>query len=106
MKVVLAVLVLIGMLAATARAQPVTGFYVQGSAGVALPQQQSLSQSSPPPASSQVQPTTSSAAAAADAAINGDAGGTQSGSAGWGFGNGFRMEMEGVHAAQRDGPGN
>jgi hypothetical protein len=104
MKVVLALMVVIGMLATTAAAQPVTGFYVQGCAGLDLPQQQTLGMS--PPASAQGQAPASSAAAAANAAINGGAGGVQSGSAGWGFGNGMRMELEGVHAAQGSGSTN
>ncbi len=105
MKGGLACMVLIPFLAATANAQPVTGFYVQGSAGLALPQQQSLSLSSPPPASPQM-PAGSSAAAAANTAINGDSGAVQSGSAGWGFGNGFRMELQGMHAGQGGGSAN
>ena len=105
MKVVLALVVSIWMLEAAAEAQPVNGLYVQGSAGLALPQQQSLSQPSLP-ASAQPSATASSAAAAANAAINGGAGTVQSGSAGWGFGNGLRMEVEGVHAAQGGGSAN
>ncbi len=106
MKVALALMVLIGMVARTAAAQPVTGFYVQGSAGLDLPQQRTLGVASPPAASAQGPAPASSAAAAANAAINGDAGGVQSGSAGWGFGNGMRMELEGMHAAQGGGATN
>jgi hypothetical protein len=106
MKVVLAFVVLIWMLAATAEAQPVTGFYVQGSAGLAFAQQHSLTQSPAPPASSETSGSETSAAAGANAAINGTGGAVQSGSAGWGFGDGFRMEVEGIHAAQGAAPGN
>jgi hypothetical protein len=99
MKVVFVVLVLALTTVAAAQAQPVSGFYVQGSAGLALPQQTSVSQSPPPQSSS-------SAAAAANAAINSDPGTSQSGSAGWGFGNGLRMEVQGFHSAQSAGTGN
>jgi OmpA-OmpF porin, OOP family len=82
--------------AVAASAQPVSGFYVQGGAGLALPQSQPLSL---PPAS-QPNGAQPSAAAATNAAINSRAGAAQSGSAGWGFGNGLRMEVEGVHTGQ------
>jgi OmpA-OmpF porin, OOP family len=87
--------------AVAASAQPVSGLYVQGGAGLALPQAQSLSL----PAS---QPNTAqpSAAVAANTAINSRAGTVQSGSAGWGFGNGLRMEIEGVHTGQGGGATN
>ncbi len=98
MKTVLLALVLTGLTAGAAAAQPVTGFYVQGGAGVALPQQQSLSLSSPRPAS----PATS-ASAAANAAINGDMGAAESGSAGWGFGDGLRVELQGMHMKEAGG---
>ena len=90
MKVAPALAVLM-LAAAAAHAQPVSGFYVQGSAGLTLPQQQSINLPSAP---SGEQP---SSAASADAAINGKPGVVQSGSAGWGFGNGLRLEMQGVH---------
>jgi hypothetical protein len=82
-----------------AEAQPVSGFYVQGSAGVALQQQ-------PPIAPSSAMPSTSapSAAAAANAAINGSPGAAESGSAGWGLANGTRLEIEGIHTTQNVGP--
>ena len=73
-----------------ARAQPVNGFYVAGSAGVDLSQSQTIERGS----SAGVAPD--SAAAHAAAAIN-RPGPTESGSAGWGFGDGLRMEMQGVH---------
>jgi OmpA-OmpF porin, OOP family len=87
--------------AAAARAQPVSGFYVQGNAGLALPQQQSVTLPSTVPTTPQT-----SAAANADAAINSKLGPAESGSAGWGFGNGLRMEIEGVHTTQGGGATN
>lgn len=76
------------LMASAAAAQPVTGFYVQGDAGLALPQQQSMSIS---PAS----PT--SAAESANAAINGGTGAAQTGGVGVGLGQGFRVEVQGMH---------
>jgi OOP family OmpA-OmpF porin len=96
MKVTLAFFILLAV-AAAAQAQPVSGFYIQGSAGAALPAQQSVNL----PASSWTTPSSStapSAAVAANAAINAGLGSAQSGSVGWGFGNGVRMEVEGVHS--------
>ena len=86
---------------AAARAQPVSGFYVQGNAGLALPQQQSITLPSAVPATPQT-----SAAANADSALNSKLGPAESGSAGWGFGNGLRMEIEGVHTSQGGGATN
>ena len=82
-------------------AQPIQGPYIQGSAGIALPSSQPVSQGAgnPPSASG------SSAAAAANAAINGKPGAVQSGSAGWGFGNGVRVEVQGMHSQQSLGAG-
>ncbi len=70
-----------------AEAQPVTGFYVQGGAGLSLPQTQTAT----------VAPSggAGSAAATANAAIN--PGAAESGSAGVGIGNGLRLEVEGLH---------
>jgi hypothetical protein len=87
--------------AAAAEAQPVSGFYVQGSAGLALPQQSPVVPSSSAPA-----PSPGSAAAAAAAAINPGPGAAESGSAGWGFGNGMRLEIQGIHTAQSSGTAN
>jgi OmpA-OmpF porin, OOP family len=87
--------------AAAARAQPVSGFYVQGNAGLTLPQQQSITLPSTGPGTPQ-----NSAAANADAAISSKLGPAESGSAGWGFGNGLRMEIEGVHTTQGGGATN
>ena len=97
MKGVLACAVFI-LSAVAASAQPVSGFYVQGDAGLALPQAESLSLPASPPKTAQP-----SAAATANTAINSRAGMAQSGSAGWGFGNGLRMEVEGVHTGQGGG---
>jgi OmpA-OmpF porin, OOP family len=99
MKVVVTFAVLV-LTAVAARAQPVSGLYVQGSGGLALPRQQSVT-----PASTTPGPPPTSAAAAA-AAINGSPGAAQTASAGWGLGNGFRLEVEGVHAAQGVGTAN
>jgi len=98
--IVSAGLMLMLMLSA-AQAQPVSGFYVQGNAGLALPQQQSITLPSTVPSTPDA-----SAAANADAAINPKLGAAQSGSAGWGFGNGFRMELQGVHTTQGSGATN
>jgi OOP family OmpA-OmpF porin len=94
--VALALLVLMST-AAAALAQPVSGFYLQGSAGLTLPQQRTISLPSAQPNS----PETS--AAAAGAAIGGKPGVADGGSLGWGFGNGLRMEMEGVSMTQGSG---
>lgn len=87
--------------APAAWAQPIQGPYIQGSAGITLPSSQSISQGAgnPPTASG------SSAAAAANAAINGKSGAAESGSAGWGFGNGVRVEVQGMHSQQSLGNG-
>ncbi len=89
------------LIVVTAEAQPVSGFYLQGGAGLALPQQQSLSLPAGQPTATQP-----SAAAATNAAINSRAGAVQSGSAGWGFGDGLRVEVEGVHTGQGGGTTN
>jgi len=68
-----------------ARAQPVSGFYVGGAGGVTLSQPQSVQT----PRS-----TDDSAASRANAEINAP-GPAVEGSAGWGFGNGFRTEAQG-----------
>jgi OmpA-OmpF porin, OOP family len=72
------------------QAQPVSGFYVGGEGGLALPQQQNSDVSrahagSPP----------GSAAERAEAQLQGsDADG--SGSVGWGAGDGLRLEAQGI----------
>jgi len=97
MKVVSALLVLL-LSAGLARAQPVSGFYVQGSAGLTLPQQQSIGLPSAQPDAGGT-----SAAATAEAAIDGKADAAESGAAGWGNGHGLRMEIEGFHTTQSGG---
>jgi OmpA-OmpF porin, OOP family len=72
------------------QAQPVSGFYVGGEGGLALPQQQNLDVSrthagSPP----------GSAAARAEAEIQGS-NADGSGSVGWGAGDGLRLEAQGI----------
>ena len=100
MKVALALFIL-SLIAPGAVAQPISGFYVQGSAGLTLPSQQPLGLASGPPSASDP-----SAATTAGAAINNKAGATQSGSGGWGFGNGVRLEVEGVRASDGGGTSN
>ena len=75
--------------AATAHAQPVSGFYVQGGAGLTLPQQQSVSLPSAVPSNRESTPEDPrenapepSAAATADAAINSKTGTARAGSFG------------------------
>jgi hypothetical protein len=97
MTVALALLILVST-AAAAAAQPVSGLYVQGSAGLALPQQQTVSL----PAS-QPSPSQTPAAATAGAAIGGKPGVEDSGSLGWSLGDGLRMEIEGVSTTQGSG---
>jgi hypothetical protein len=101
MKVVLIWTVLMLTAATAAYAQPVSGFYVQGSGGLALPEQQpvTLPPGTPGTADTSVDGT-------ADAAINGKPGAAESGSAGWGIGDGVRMEIEGLHTAQGTGTTN
>lgn len=88
--------------APAAWAQPIQGFYVQGSAGIALPSSQSVSQ---PAGNAPTAAGSSAAAAAANADINGKSGAIESGSAGWGFGNGVRVEVQGMHSQQSLGNG-
>jgi hypothetical protein len=78
-----------------AYAQPVSGFYVQGSAGLALPEQPPVTLPTGTPGT-----TDTSAAGIADATINDKPGAAESGSGGWGLGDGLRMEIEGLHTAQ------
>jgi hypothetical protein len=92
---ILAILLLMGASPET-RAQPVNGFYVAGGAGSDLSQSQTIK--SGPVAGGDP----GSAAERAAAAIN-RPGLTESGSAGWGFGNGLRMEMQGVHSENSTG---
>jgi OOP family OmpA-OmpF porin len=77
-------------------AQPVSGFYVAGGAGVDLSQSQTID--SGPVAGGD----SGSAAERAAAAINRPSL-TAIGSAGWGFGDGLRMEMQGVHSENSTG---
>ena len=84
-----------------ARAQPIQGPYIQGSAGIALPSSQPVTSS----AGNAPTPAGSSAAATANAEINGKPGAVESGSAGWGFGNGVRVEVQGMHSQQSLGSG-
>lgn|ERR1700712_4537419 len=86
-----AVFAIVGLaIPVASQAQPVSGFYVGGEGGLALPQQQNLDASrthggAPP----------GSAAARAEAQLEGsDAGG--SGSVGWGAGDGLRLEAQGL----------
>lgn len=88
----------VALIAIPAVAQPIQGPYVSGDAGITLPSSSSVS--IPDTASEPNSANGPSAAASANAAINGDPGAVQSGSAGWGFGNGVRVELQGTHSQQ------
>ncbi len=90
---------------AAAQAQPVQGFYVQGSAGLALPGTDAISAGERAPGTEPGQ-SAGGAAAAANAAINSAPGPAQAASAGFGFGNGLRVEMQGMHSQQAGAGGN
>jgi hypothetical protein len=76
------------------QAQPVSGFYVGGEGGLALPQQQNLDSSRTHTGS-----PAGSAAARAEAEIQGS-GADSSGSVGWGAGDGLRLEAQGLQLGQ------
>jgi hypothetical protein len=80
-----------------AGAQAVHGFYLQGNTGIFFQKTQSLDTTlAPPVATTDADP---GAAARAGAAIGGASSLSESGSVGYGFGHGLRVEVQGIHTA-------
>ncbi|GAB0118017.1 hypothetical protein [Acidisoma sp. 7E03] len=94
-------LVMLGCSAAAAHAQPVQGFYVSGAAGTTLPGSSDISVGRGVAGSDA--PDGANTAASANAQINEGFGTAQSGSAGWGLGNGVRVEVQGLHTQSANG---
>jgi hypothetical protein len=80
-----------------AGAQAVHGFYLQGNAGIFVQKTQSLDATLSPPVTAT--DADSGAAARAGAAIGGASALSESGSVGYGFGHGLRVEVQGIHTA-------
>lgn len=77
----------------SARAQAVRGFYLQGNTGIVFPKTQPLETTVAPPVATEIP----GVAAQTDAAVNGGPSLSETGSLGYGFGRGLRVEVQGIH---------
>lgn len=90
----LAAAMLLAAASCPVEAQAVHGFYLQGNTGIFFQKTQPLETT---PAGTQSQ-TDLGAAQRAGAAITDTPGANESGSVGYGFGKGLRVEIQGMHA--------
>lgn len=86
---------LLALPTAPARAQQVHGFYLQGNTGIFFQKTQPFDATTVP----QMAKANPTAAERADAALRGGPAPSESGSLGYGFGSGLRVEVQGIHTA-------